>query len=1140
MNKLKNFKYLFSFIFVISMMFMYCGYVKADSFTAYEKTNLQYSWHFGPKLVVYNTKEAIYCLDRKINSPSMATCTMSDEWDDKKRAAVGTLMNLVNQNIGSDGYVENIDYFAATMAINCYAGQVALTTETERFCTGTLNDFEPYPTKDLAKKSYDLGRKYFKILNEIAAARESYITVTSPSNKELNFTKYGDYYEAEFTLSYPAVVTFSTSVTGGEITGISSSSYQVSNENGIYNKFRVRIPVSSVSSGQSITVRATFSYARKYTCIKDGVTKQPVSRLQTTYLDITGTIPVITGSLKIKKVDEDDGTLITKSAKFSLYKGKDCSGDPIHTNTTSNGQVYWDNLLPGTYSVREVEAPDGYQLPSNTCVVNSIEIYAGSESSEVRVPNKKEETGTICVIKMGKGPSNPDGIQLNGATFVVTGNGKYYTLQPTDKNKACTPEIPLGGGYTLKEKYAPAGYQFNTTYSNGISITLSYDGEEHTETVWNDEIVGSLTIVKRDQNEKAYTLLNGAKFKLYKGTSCSGSPLNVDGSTEFTVDKQKTITNLPLGTYSICETKAPDGYQKSDTRYEVTLDENHLSQEVTVRNKKLITLRKIDSNLRHEINQPIELEIYDGKNCDIFREKVSFIGNKTDYALPISTTGWYSFKETKGPKAYISDSNECKLLEVNYDDAVAEIENTSSCESIFNSIDPNSIVDRVWAYNFLRQNHQVDYRGMLVVGNSLEDSCKTIDVNPYATTSCLSGTYETNKVFNENNLSLYNEIQRNGNVITFCLVSFKLDRNPNLNGPTWYVNSGRMPIQKLTYASAIAATGTLNRKCYAYEIKDVYDKDTANTSSANLFEPEYDEYIKEVKFDGNILKYNINNSERKVSNFTENTLTATYYLNEIFAKIGSGEISYSITDNERPKYKSIGYGVVSKFNSKNTYYIPYSLTLGNKFPLSDKDYNSNNTCEVIPDQEIIITDDDPKISDELRLEFRIVDTSNPFPGISGNKRLVGSNWRSISLDFNNDGIVNTGDLNLLTLRIYVEPEFTGVGDFKWDVNKDGKLDDNDLKYLEWVTTNSSFNTNTNNSLNPYIAYIMETTNNSYNKDNEKPKYTITLTPDNIKKIREYNETHKYDDFTLNCTNGDNCEMDEFSSYLNNIGVTINN
>lgn len=44
---------------------------------------------------------------------------------------------------------------------------------------------------------------------------------------------------------------------------------------------------------------------------------------------------------------------------------------------------------------------------------------------------------------------------------------------------------------------------------------------------------------------------------------------------------------------------------------------------------------------------------------------------------------------------------------------------------------------------------------------------------------------------------------------------------------------------------------------------------------------------------------------------------------------------------------------------------------------------------------------------------------------------------------------------------------------------------------------------------------------------KKPMYSFTLTPSNIKKIREYNKTHTYDDFNLNCRDEGSACFSEF-------------
>lgn len=54
--------------------------------------------------------------------------------------------------------------------------------------------------------------------------------------------------------------------------------------------------------------------------------------------------------------------------------------------------------------------------------------------------------------------------------------------------------------------------------------------------------------------------------------------------------------------------------------------------------------------------------------------------------------------------------------------------------------------------------------------------------------------------------------------------------------------------------------------------------------------------------------------------------------------------------------------------------------------------------------------------------------------------------------------------------------------------------------------------------------IIATNNNSYNKNGAGAKYTITLTPSDIKTIRKYNKKTSYDDYTLYCdSDGNNCK-----------------
>lgn len=63
--------------------------------------------------------------------------------------------------------------------------------------------------------------------------------------------------------------------------------------------------------------------------------------------------------------------------------------------------------------------------------------------------------------------------------------------------------------------------------------------------------------------------------------------------------------------------------------------------------------------------------------------------------------------------------------------------------------------------------------------------------------------------------------------------------------------------------------------------------------------------------------------------------------------------------------------------------------------------------------------------------------------------------------------------------------------------------------------------------------VLELNNNSYNKNNEEPKYLITLTPSIIEEIRLYNKSYKYDDYDFLCNpDGTICS----SEYLNKLKI----
>ena len=154
----------------------------------------------------------------------------------------------------------------------------------------------------------------------------------------------------------------------------------------------------------------------------------------------------------------------------------------------------------------------------------------------------------------------------------------------------------------------------------------------------------------------------------------------------------------------------------------------------------------------------------------------------------------------------------------------------------------------------------------------------------------------------------------------------------------------------------------------------------------------------------------------------------------------------------------------------------------------------------------------------LNAEFRVIDTKNPFPGKSGNNdRMIGSNWRHyvdlevdknlFRFDLNKNGNIDVAEQKLIFRLLGGNdvPELSGI-------------DYSDLNLSK--TSQYAFRASGNLEETEIQKYIKDAPN-SYGRKGDgttvNAKYTITLTPSDIKEIRKYNKTHKYDDWLNTCT-----------------------
>lgn len=257
------------------------------------------------------------------------------------------------------------------------------------------------------------------------------------------------------------------------------------------------------------------------------------------------------GTLRVVKVDKNGGKKL-KDAVFGIYDAD--SNKKLDEITTDRKGVAEIELPVGDYYLRELEAPDGYEL--NEKKINfSIQ---SEKTTEKTVKNVREEsyweTGTLIIIKEDKETGDP----LKNAVFgVYDGNGNKVDEVETGRDG--TGEIDLDtGSYYLKELKAPKGYRldakkitFKVTADKTTKVTVKNEKEPETEKT------GTLRIVKSATGTGAR--LSGAGFTVYDSVDKKLADLttNADGVAEL---------DLAPGSYYLKETAAPEGYRLETAR----------------------------------------------------------------------------------------------------------------------------------------------------------------------------------------------------------------------------------------------------------------------------------------------------------------------------------------------------------------------------------------------------------------------------------------------------------------------------------------------------------------------------------------------------------------------------------------------
>ena len=291
-------------------------------------------------------------------------------------------------------------------------------------------------------------------------------------------------------------------------------------------------------------------------------------------------------NVEIIKVDDSSEKLV--GAKLQVL---DETGNQVDIWTT-DGTTRLLRLLPGTYTLHEIKAPEGYLTAEDIIfVVGNDGKIVGYDQNKITMEDKKIGKGKLILTKTIEGNISKE--EAKNITFKVTNQqtnkSDTYTLDKFDydeTNKKWTKELEvLEGTYTVEETNSSIlGYTVTTVYTVG-------NKEENGSKAENVQVEdqGETTIAfTNSYTPKEYEVAI-SKQDLTSGKEIAGATLKIvkQGTTDVvnswtTSKEEKTHSiSLPFGEYTLIEEGVPDGYKKADDiDFKITK-----SGEVLVKNK---------------------------------------------------------------------------------------------------------------------------------------------------------------------------------------------------------------------------------------------------------------------------------------------------------------------------------------------------------------------------------------------------------------------------------------------------------------------------------------------------------------------------------------------------------------------------
>lgn len=391
----------------------------------------------------------------------------------------------------------------------------------------------------------------------------------------------------------------------------------------------------------------------------------------------------VRGSVTIDKTDSIDHKPL-EGVEFTLTK-KDSTGKDIEVQkakTDSDGKLTFSHLLMDTqYTVTE------------TATLNSYILSTRQESMTLKDTDAERDrtinwTNTPTELTFKK--VDTTGAGLKGAVFTLYDGGKEKTTATSaEDGTVIFRYLEKGKTYTVKETSRPGeDYLINTTEFKAVvnkdgTCTLKDNDQTVTEVVNAD--AGVITLTKTGDGGN---VLAGAVFDLKND---KGEVIQTQTTAE---NGQLMFKDVPMGSYTIVETAAPDTYQVSADVTQVTLSrgagqkaeisrENTLSQ--VIFHKRGVITETCAGDRQHAPLEGAEYGLYSSPDCAGEAAYTATSSNPGDGCKVIFTgvaRGIWYVKEMSAPQNYLIDQTIYKAV----------VDNNGHYESLTN-LDGTEVAD---------------------------------------------------------------------------------------------------------------------------------------------------------------------------------------------------------------------------------------------------------------------------------------------------------------------------------------------------------------------------------------------------------------------------------------------------------------